>query len=227
MTDEIRTTRVLVNDFAPLGFTFTETMGGYMLAGEHDHWSAERFGRRLGERLRFVVTVTIQDLAAFLADARHQAVLTGTVEGSRVGGRVRIEPGTFNLFARDGGGRLQMRYCFSFLGRHGRRYRLDGIKDIHNDRIVDVWPDTTTLFTTLRREDEPGEPVAATGILRIRPIDLIPQVRSMRALHARSARDHARAVARFNLFFAGQLLDEYLLSLFSTARPHPRRGAKR
>jgi cholesterol oxidase len=167
--------------------------------------------------LRFVVTVSTPDLDAFLKDPDHQAVLTGTVEGSRVGGgRVAIEPGTFNLFARDEQGRMQMRYRFSFRDRHGLRYRLEGFKDVHNDMVVDVWPDTTTLFTTLRREDEPGEPVVASGVLRIRPIDLVPQVRSMRALNARGLADHARAVTRFNLFFAGKLLNEYALSRIPT-----------
>ncbi|MGH2586053.1 MAG: hypothetical protein ACRDJE_14160 [Dehalococcoidia bacterium] len=207
----------MTNRKSPLGFTFTETMGGYMIAGEQDYRRAEKLGRRLGERLRFVVTVSAPDLDAFLDDPSHEAVLTGTVAGSRVGGgRVAIEPGTFNLLVRDEQGRMQMRYRFSFRDRHGQRYRLEGYKDVHNDMVVDVWPDTTTLFTTLRRQDEPDEPVVATGILRIRPVDLIPQVRSMRALNARGLADHARAVTRFNLFFAGRLLNEYLLSLFSS-----------
>lgn len=197
----------------PLGFTFRETMGGYIATGLSDFAAAAALGRDRGETLRFRVRITIPDLAAFLDDPTHQARLTGTVEGRRFGGRAPIEPGVFNLFRADDRGRKQMCYRFSFRDTAGQRYRLEGYKDVHNGRIIDVWSDTTTLFTTVRREDGGDEPVVATGILRIRALDLVPQVASMRGLHAGNASDGARALALFGRFFFSQLWNEYAPAL--------------
>jgi cholesterol oxidase len=202
-----------VADTAPpvqaLGFTFTETMGGFLSAGAMGYRSGYARGQRAGEDLRFTLTVTADDLSRFVREPQHSAVLTGSVEGYWVGGTAAIEPGPFNLFARDRRGRRQMRYHFLFPGREGVRYVLDGFKDVHNDYVFDGWKDTTTLFTTLRREDAPGGPPTALGILKIRPLDLVPQVWSMRGVNARGLVDHLRALARFNLFFAGEMVREY------------------
>jgi cholesterol oxidase len=197
----------------PLGFTFSETMGGYIAPGELDYAEAARVGRRLGEKLRFRVTILMDDLAAFLADETHAARMTGTVEAKRFGGTVPLEDGLFNLFVEDGNGHKLMRYTMSFGDTAGRRYRLDGFKDVHNDPGLDMWKDTTTLFTRVYRLEDGGEQMVATGVLRIRPIDLIPQVRSMRALNAQGAAERAAALARFGRFFFDKLWDEYRSSL--------------
>jgi len=203
----------------PLGFTFTETMGGFLAPGTEDYRHGQARGRRAGTDLRFTLAVTVDDLDRFLADPEHPATLTGSVEGQWAGGTVAIEPGQFNLFARDARGRRQMRYRFAFTGAEGRTYLLQGFKDVHNDYVLDAWKDTTTLFTTLHHADEAGEPVAARGVLTIRALDLVPQVRSMRGVHARGPLGHLRALARFNLFFSGEMLREYTPGLGRAARP--------
>ena len=205
----------------PLGFTFRETMGGFIADGAGDCREAEVLGRRLGDQLRFRVRITIDDLARFIGDPAHAARLTGTVEAPRFGGTMPIDDGTLNLFIEDERGRKEMRYRISFQARDGRRYRLEGRKEIHNDRVVDVWSDTTTLFTTVRHEDGEEEPIVATGVLRIGLLDLVPQVASMRALHARGRGDQARALTRFGRFFFGHLWGEYARF---TARPLAGRG---
>jgi cholesterol oxidase len=96
-----------------------------------------------------------------------------------------------------------------FRDTQGTWYRLEGFKDVHNDYVIDVWKDTTTLFTRVRQEDGNGDPVVATGVLRIRPVDLVPQVLSMRALHSRSPIGHVRGLARFGWFFTERVLNEY------------------
>ena len=191
-----------------LGFTFTETMAGYVSAGTTDFRRAAAAGRHRGERLRFVVTITIDDLDRFVAEPGHQAAISGEVQWSRFLGVHRIERGEFNLFRRGDDGRRRMEYRLWF-SNGALPYRLDGYKNVHNDRIIDVWPDTTTLFTTVRELDGRDEPVVATGILRIRPLDLIPQVWSMRGLDATGPLAHATALARFGRFFSGNLLSEY------------------
>jgi cholesterol oxidase len=202
------------NSGPPLGFKFTETMGGYISPGAHDFRAAEYLGRKQGNRLRFTLTVTVDDLRAFIADPAHRAQLTGTVEADRFGGVRPVEPGTFHLFMQDENGRKQMRYAFRFRDVEGRTYRFEGFKDVHNDYVLDFWKDTTTLFVTVWRDAPGGYPgqgqVAATGVLHIRPVDLVPQVLSMRAVNASGPGAHAAAVTQFGLFFLERMLDEYL-----------------
>jgi cholesterol oxidase len=191
----------------PLGFTFRETMGGFVVPeGDEAATSAVRADR--GDPLRFTVRITVADLAAFVADPAHPARLTGTIESARFGGTLPVGDGTFNLFVRDEHERKQMRYRLPFRGGDGQDYLLEGVKDIRDGRGFDLWADTTTLFVTVRRGGV-DEPVLASGKLRIRPLDLIPQVCSMRAVNARTPLDHAIALARFGGFFYGQLWSEY------------------
>jgi cholesterol oxidase len=218
----------------PVGFTFTETMRGHIAPGEHDDYAqAEKLGKRLGDKLRFTVTIGIDDLNAFLAAPEHPARLTGTVEAQRFGGTVPLEDGRFNLFIEEGG-RKQMRYTMTFRDRHGERLRLDGYKDVHNDPGIDIWTDTTTLFARVYRLDGRGEagttavvsePVVATGILRIRALDLVPQVRSMRAVGAHNAAESASALLAFGRFFFDRLWDEYHTSLKPSLPRRRRAGA--
>src|SRR5947209_8644019 len=76
-----------------------------------------------------------------------------------------------------------------------------------------MWSETTTLFTRVFRLDGAEEPPVATGVLHIRAIDLIPQVRSMKATNAKNPAESASALARFGAFFFGRLWDEYRSSL--------------
>jgi cholesterol oxidase len=209
----------------PVGFTFTETMRGYVAPGEQDYAHAEKLGKKLGDKLRFKVTIIMEDLDAFLADSTHSATLTGTVDAKRLGGTVPIETGSFNLFVEDESGRKNMRYTMTFRDRAGQPFRLDGFKDIHNDPGLDMWSDTTTLFTTVYRLDGADEPAVATGILRIRAIDLIPQVRSMKAINAKNPAEGLAALAKFGRFFFDRLWDEYRSSL-RPSLPGRRRAAK-
>jgi cholesterol oxidase len=204
------------------GFTFTETMGGSVTPGD----TVPTKRRRDGTPLRFVVTILVDDLHAFVRDATHRARMTGTVDSPMFGGSCTIDDGVFNLFAEDARGRKKMLYRMSFTARDGVRYRLEGFKDVHNDYVVDVWKDTTTLFTTVRREDGGDDPVVATGVLTIRAVDLIPQVLSMRALNARQPLHHVAALSRFGMFFTGRVLDEYLWigSLRRRFATQPNRG---
>jgi cholesterol oxidase len=198
------------------GFTFTETMGGYVASGAETYRAGASRGRRNAESLRFKLTIRIADLRAFLHDPSHTAVMTGVVDSSRLGRGLQVDSGTFNLLQRMDSGRLRMGYHVEFRSRDGDPYVLEGFKDVHNDHVVDLWYDTTALFTILRPADAVEGPDVYRGILRISPIALVPQVLSMRDPNSRSLVRHATALARFNWFFSTTLAKEY-------ARP-PRRG---
>lgn len=191
------------------GFTFTETMEGPVAPGAGDYRQAEARGKQNGESLRFTLSVTTHDLDAFIRDPAHEATLQGTVQCERFGGVRPIDPGTFNLFIEDEQGYKQMRYSFTFRGAAGQQYLFEGFKDVRNDYVIDVWKDTTTLFTTVREVSSPDRPVILTGVLYIRPMDLLSQLLSMRGVNARTPIDHAKALVRFNLFFTERILNEY------------------
>src|SRR5437868_14797968 len=74
----------------PVGFSFSETMRGYIAAGEHEYHEAEQIGRKLGDEIAFHVTITMDDLDAFLNNPDHPARLTGTIESDRLGGTVPV-----------------------------------------------------------------------------------------------------------------------------------------
>lgn len=199
---------------APVGFTFTETMGGFVAPGAKDFKSGAKKGKAAGERLKFVVTIRAENLSAFLKDPAHLAAMTGTIDSTSLGPERPTGEGEFNLFMEDEAGRKRMRYRLPFEGNDGAQYVLEGYKAVENDRAIDFWYDTTALFTTVRRAGVDGpEGVVSQGILRIRPIDLVPQVLSMRGLNTRNPAMHALALARFNLFFFVKVFSEYALRL--------------
>ncbi|MGE0600806.1 MAG: hypothetical protein AB7J35_04400 [Dehalococcoidia bacterium] len=199
------------------GFTFTETMGGHLGDVSRTFEDAQRQGKTAGETLRFKVTITIRDLGAFLDDPTHQAPMTGTIDSSALGEDLPVEEGVFNLLERTPEGRLRMGYLLKFRSADGVPYVLQGFKDVHNDRMIDFWYDTTALFTTLRREDDAEGTSARHGILRIRILDLAAQVASMRNPNGGGILGHVKGLVRFNWFFGFTLAREY-------ARP-PRRAA--
>jgi len=204
---------------ARVGFTFTETMGGFVGKGEKDFRRGSARGRRAGERFRFKLTILADDLGAFLASPAHEARMTGTVDSTSLGQGLEVRNAVFNLLERDESGRLWMKYRLEFTSDGGVPYVMEGFKDVHNDRMLDFWYDTTALFTEVRPADEgAADEPSFQGILRIRPLDLVPQVISMRALNTRNPLRHALALARFGWFFFATLVREY-------ARP-PRRAPR-
>jgi cholesterol oxidase len=196
-------------------------MGGFVSGDATDFRSGAKKGKKAGERLKFIVTIRANDLGAFLKDPAHSALMTGTIDSSSLGPGRKTGQGEFNLFQEDEQGRKRMRYRLPFEGSDGAQYVLEGYKAVENDRAIDFWYDTTALFTTVRRAGTEGtDGIISRGILRIRPIDLVPQVISMRGLNTRNPLKHALAVVRFNLFFFIKVFGEYALRL-----PRRRRSA--
>lgn len=202
-----------------LGFTFTETMGGFLGKGETDYRRGAARGKRAGETFRFRLTILVDDLSAFLRDPAHEARMRGTIDSTSLGRGLEARNAVFNLLERDEAGRLWMKYRLEFTSDGGVPYVMEGFKDVQNNRMVDFWYDTTALFTEVRPADSGAEAEPRfRGLLRIRPLDLVPQVISMRGLNTRNPLKHAVALGRFGGFFFVTLVKEY-------ARP-PRRAAR-
>ncbi|MEX2194630.1 MAG: hypothetical protein WD844_05030 [Thermoleophilaceae bacterium] len=193
------------------GVAFTEEMRGHACFGEGDFARGHAEGRESDTELMFHLTIEIPDAADLAADAPA----TGWVGCHALGGRREVERGVFNCFvdAADPDARKNMLYRLWFSDGVGRPLTLAGFKVIADGGALDVWPDTSTLYTRVRRghleahEDEGAELVAA-GILHIRKRDFARQLTTFRG-RGDMRGDRAAALARFNMGFAGQLWDVY------------------
>jgi cholesterol oxidase len=119
--------------------------------------------------------------------------------------------GVFNLFVADPDhlDTKLMKYRMTLTTAQGRRYLFTGFKSVHDDRGLDTWADTTTLFVTIQDGDGDDGPVAARGILRIELPDFERQLRTLRVTNATSTAERLEATARFGRYFAGVLYDTY------------------
>lgn len=189
---------------------FTEQMRGYAAFGERDYARGYERGRDLDEDLMFHLTIEIADPADLAADARA----IGWVECHALGGRREVERGVFNAFVpATGPGRLNMLYRLWFSDGVGRPLTLTGFKVIDTGGALDIWPDTSTLYTrVLRGHLDPGADdgaeLVASGVLHIRKRDFARQLTTFRGSGA-TAGERARALAQFNLGFAGALWGVY------------------
>ncbi|MFZ0528933.1 MAG: hypothetical protein WAL91_00175, partial [Propionicimonas sp.] len=200
--------------------SFTEQMWGFVRLGAGDPAEAYEDARLRDERFGFELTITADDIAAFVADPTHQGRAEGYVDGVILGGRVPVDRGWFNLFVPSGGGAdRQMLYRLWLTPDSGEPFTLVGFKDVHDDPGFDLWDDTTTLFVQLLAGHVPpgevsldsgllpaaDERVRGAGILRIAPLDFARQLTTFAA----DGPHPGAAIADFGSLFLGQLWETY------------------
>src|SRR4030095_10494893 len=137
----------------PSGIQFTETMRGHFsTAVVDDYAKAEARGKLDQTTLEFTVRVSSDDLDRLLTDSAHQARIDGSISCPTLSPQpLQVTNGVFQLLTKDPtrvNARL-MSYVMTGRAPDGRQFRLDCFKVIHDDRQVEIWPDTTTLFVTL------------------------------------------------------------------------------
>ena len=186
---------------------FTEEMTGFAWPGAATYREGWDQGKAEAWTLMFHLTIWVDDLDAFLADPAKTAVADGWVACPALSGRRPVERGVFNLFVpSDDPKRSNMRYRLWFRDSTGAPFTMEGHKDIQDHAGLDLWKDTTTLFTTVLRGhveegDDQGADVHARGILYIRPADFATQVTTFRG--------DTRSVVRFGRLFAATLWRTY------------------
>ncbi|HET6952814.1 MAG TPA: GMC family oxidoreductase N-terminal domain-containing protein [Acidimicrobiales bacterium] len=203
------------------GVSFSERMAGWAAAispAVHDGAgpldagaaaAAAARGEADGTRMEFVLTISIDDLPALLADPSTPGRLSGTVSVPVLSPkRMRVVDGTFRLAVEDPThvDTWHMRYSLRLVAEDGRRFGFEGHKVLADRSGLDAWSDTTTLYVTV--SDEAGHPVAG-GVLRISPADFARQLTTMRVTGAGGPLDQARWLARFGGRFARSLLKVY------------------
>jgi hypothetical protein len=193
-----------------IGITFREVMEGPFTLGATDPIVGAKQGDVGGAAtLSLHATISIEDLDAFIADARHGGRITGSISFPPFGAEIPARTGVFQLFSPADDPR--MRYMVYELGfRHGDTdYYLAGRKEVKDDPGPDLWRDTTTLFTRLHKGVDANGPVVGAGVLRLGMVELGRLASTMHATGAESLAQAAGAVARFGKFFIGQLWDQY------------------
>jgi choline dehydrogenase-like flavoprotein len=197
----------------PSGIQFTETMRGHFsTAVVDDYAKAEARGKLDKTTLEFTVTVSSDDLDRLLTDSAHQARIDGSISCPTLSPQpMQVTDGVFQLLAKDPTRVNARRMSYAMTGRtqDGKAYRLDGFKVIHDDRQLEIWADTTTLFITVTDLNGPAERVIAKGILHILPADFAHQMTTMKVTNAATPIDALGALVKFGMFFAGALFETY------------------
>lgn len=188
------------------GVSFRETMAGDFVLGIDKPPVAQ-----ITARLAMHATVHIDDIVAFVTDPQHKAGLTGHIDFPPLGMSIPAQNGVFGLFSPSGDPALRyMVYELAFQ-LDGQAYYLAGKKHVKPGGPWKLWPETTTLYTTLHAGEDASAAVIGAGVLRLGVIELLRLLSTVHATPAATGWQAAGAVSRFFLFFAGQLARTYLL----------------
>jgi predicted patatin/cPLA2 family phospholipase len=198
-----------------LGITFRETMAGGLALGETDPSAGQLKGKNDNTILAMHATITIQDLDRFIADPNHLGQINGTIDYPAFGQNIPAKTGVFNLFSPAGDPNLKLMVYEMGFEHEGQDYYLAGKKEVRNDPVIDMWKDTTTLFSQLYKGSDKTGPVVGAGILTLGLPQLLKMISTMHAINATSPAAAAEALMRFGRFFMGELWETY----FKRARP--------
>lgn len=192
-----------------VGMRMTETMRGALTP------AAAGSGSGTAVQARFRVTLSIANLALFLADPTHPAAADGTVwvDGYTGPAGAPIAGGTFHLFTKaDGFYRRKMLYNLPFRGKDGVRYVLSGYKEVWDHGRFDVWGSTTTLYATLTGGRPPDQQALASGVLELNVPMFARQLSTLRMTGAGRPFGRVILLGRFAGFFTGTLFDVFVRS---------------
>ena len=196
-----------------LGIECTETMRGYFSTEVKDDYArGAKQGEQDGSTFAFTLTIVSENLDQMLADASHEARMVGTVTAPALSAEpLTVTDGVFNLFVVDPThvGTRNMRYRMKLTDEAGRAYYFEGFKVIRDDPVVDIWADTTTLYSTVHDGDAASSPVLGKGILRISPTDFLRQMTTLEITNASGMMQRLEALARGGRFFFGVLFETY------------------
>lgn len=193
-----------------VSLAFTEEMKGYVSFDESDFDRGFRAGKKAGTAFMFHLTIATEDVDRFIADPQHTARADGWIESDAFGGKLPVADGVFNLFVEERPGFKRMLYRLQFADGEQHLLTMTGFKEVHHDKGLDLWSDTTTLFTRVLEghvsaDEDAVAKLVASGILHIHPLDFARQLTTFRVDPAH----RVDALARFGGLFAGELWSVY------------------
>src|SRR5215471_13944414 len=123
-------------------------------ARTHDDYAAAASrGRASGASIVVELTIRASDLDAFRRDALHRASITGTVHVPALApGVLAVTDGSFECFSADPErpDAKNMWYRLALASPDGGEFFFAGYKVITAGAVVNLWPQTTTLYATVR-----------------------------------------------------------------------------
>jgi cholesterol oxidase len=193
----------------------TEWMKGYLGKDAADYDSGFIAGIEADARFVHEMHIKIDDIDRFVSDPHHEAVMDGYVEYAAFGGRRPVTGASFKMFvdSKDRGLKY-MKYRIPFTDDKGQPLTLYGHKTVHDDKSLDLWGDTTTLYTSvyagdLRAPEPPtNKQPSLRGIIHIEKLDLLKSIMSFRSPGSSPAQAQ-HAMSTFGRFFMGKLWDVY------------------
>lgn len=211
--------------------SFTEEMKGYFTFGELDYDKGNRQGKKDGNDIMFHLTITVDGVNRFVTRPDHDTDdLVGYIKCGALGGKLEVEQGRFNLFVdQQDPSQKKMLYRLFFKDDQQRPLTLSGFKDIRDDPGMDMWHDTTTLFTRILHghvsaEDEAAaasdpaklnEMLVGSGIIIIHFFDFMKQLTTFRT-EGPTLSDRTSAMVRFGRLFMGKLWDVYARNILTS-----------
>lgn len=197
----------------PVGIRFTETMKGYISTVEtSDYQAGYDQGKEASSSAEFTLTIETDDVDALIEKPNHKATMFGTVSCRALSAEaLTVHDGVFNLFVDNpiGVDVKNMVYRMKLSSEEEKTYFFHGFKKVTDASILAAWPQTTTLYVTICEGEDDSGPVAAKGILHIKPADFAKQMTTMRATGGDSAEERLKGLAHFGEYFAGVLWDAY------------------
>ncbi len=201
----------------PVSLEFTEEMKGFIsLPGSSSYEEDYEFGKKLGNYLMFHLTIRITDTEFFVYDPNEAGEAIGWVECQALGGRFEVEKGFFNCFTDSGkpsANEKHMKYRLFLKNKAGTKITLNGFKRVVDDGILNIWRDTSTLYSTVyegyvEEKAEPKAKILGKGILRILEKDFIKQMTTFHS-NGRTFSERKEALVRFGEMFLGNLWEVY------------------
>lgn len=203
-----------------VGVRFTETMKGHFTKGDLDYKAADDAGKASGSSMRFVLTIQADDLDKLVNDEHYLSNMVGSIEAPGLSPEpLAVTSGKFTLFVRnpEQPGVKNMIYRMGLTARDGTQYWFEGFKVIRDDKGVDVWSDTTTLYVTVWQGTNNSGPLVGRGILYIVPEDFVKQLTTTKITNAPSKLTEAKDLVRFGMHFMGELWQTYGIHLVREA----------
>ncbi|MBI1890428.1 MAG: alpha/beta fold hydrolase [Burkholderiales bacterium] len=202
------------NTAAEVIIEFAEVMSGYVSAEAVTFADGYADGEKTGTIMALHVTVTIPNLDAFLSSPEHAGSLSGHVDCALLGGVCPVQSGVFRLLPDTADlDRKVMYYQVYATTPKGEQITFVGQKEVQHNAPLDLWRDTTTLFTNVYRGHiDPAkaaqQDIWLTGILSLGLMDFMRVLRGLKATDA-NGQTSVEGLARFGVFFAGKLWEVY------------------
>ena len=201
---------------------FTEEMKGYVAPGQVEYEPGRAEAEAAGQRLMVHLTITLDGVRRFIADPDREGTAEGWIEWAAWPGRVAVDEGTFNLFTDAGDPTVKwMRYRLYARDAADTPVTVSGFKRVRDDPGMDVWSDTSTLYTRIFQghvplDQEVGAEVLGAGVINVHLLDFLHQLTTF-DVEAASEVERLAILAEFGRFFTGRLWDVYARRVLSYA----------